>query len=98
MTTIPMTLIRPMRTIMGYLSLSVDGVDDEQARSMSATTTSVPTGMLASGSSGMANHSSPRARIRPGWCAPSISLVTKAVSPTIPWTPLSTAAHSISGR
>ena len=58
---------------------------------MSATTTSVPTPMHSSGSKGMANHSSPRARTRPGLCSPRISLVTRAVSPTIPWTPLSTA-------
>ena len=51
---------------------------------MSATTTSVPTPMHWSGSKGMANHSSPRARTRPGLCSPRISLVTRAVSPTIP--------------
>jgi len=57
---------------------------------MSATTTSVPTAMLLSGSRGMANHSSPLALTRPGRCSPWISRVTRAVSPTIPWTPLST--------
>jgi hypothetical protein len=65
---------------------------------MSATTTSVPTSMLSFGSNGMANHSSPLARTRPGLCPPRISLVTRAVSPTIPWTPLSTALlyfHSV---
>src|SRR6202167_2880332 len=57
---------------------------------MSATTTEVPTAMLLSWSNGMANHSSPRARTRPGLCPPRISRVTRAVSPTMPWTPLST--------
>src|SRR5580698_9126143 len=46
--------------------------------------------MVASGSRGMASHSSPRARILPGWCAPSMAFTTNAVSPTIPWTPFST--------
>src|SRR5271166_334965 len=59
-------------------------------RSTSATTTLVPAAMVASGSSGMASHSSPRALIRPGWCSPLMALVTRAVSPIIPCTPLST--------
>src|SRR5271167_2201886 len=57
---------------------------------MPATITLVPTATTESGSSAMACHSSPRARMRPGEWVPSISRVTRAVSPTIPCTPFST--------
>ena len=62
---------------------------------MSATTTSVPTAMLLvrvqrDGEPLLAPGPDP-ARVVLPW----ISLVTRAVSPTIPWTPLSTRTHSM---